>query len=64
MYRLQDLVAVILPLAEPRHGVDQCHLCGAPIPKNGCPLCAVCELDQREKWDDYRTEQEQKRRPL
>ena len=64
MYRLQDLVAIILPLADLSHVMDRCHLCGAPILKGVGPLCPDCELDQREKWDDYRAEQEQKRRPL
>ena len=64
MARIQDLVAVTSPLADPSQVADQCCLCGAPIPKDRRPLCLECEKDQREKWQDYRDEQEQKRRPL
>ena len=64
MHRQQELTAATLALVDSIHPLDRCHLCGAPIPKGGIPLCTVCELDQREKWEDYREEQEQKRRPL
>ena len=63
-YRPQDLVTVILSQVDPCKVEDRCYLCRASIPKDGCPLCPECELDQREKEADYREEQEQKRRPL
>ena len=64
MNQTQNIVRVTQLLVEGNHTLDQCYLCGASIPRDGCPLCTVCELDQREKWDDYLTEQQQKRRPL
>ena len=64
MSQQKDLVAIALPLTHPNEAADSCYLCNAPIPKGGGLLCPNCELDQREKWQDYRDEQEQKRRPL
>ena len=43
---------------------DGCAICKAPIPADGPPLCTICEEDLEQKWDDYRAEQEQARRPL
>ena len=44
--------------------LDKCALCGELIPAAGPALCTVCLTDEAEKWQDYRDEREQARRPF
>lgn len=44
--------------------LDKCVLCGELIPAHGPPLCPECLADDAAKWDDYRAEREQARRPF
>ena len=58
-------ILIIAQLTAPAHqALDRCALCGALIPVNGPPLCPACEQDENERWEDYRAEMEQARRPL
>ena len=45
--------------------VASCFTCGATLgPSRECPLCPLCDQDEREKWSDYCAEQQQARFPV
>ena len=68
MYQVQETIEVRQRIASPltmtRKATNRCYLCGAPIQADDRPLCQDCERDETEKWEDYRAEKEQARRPV